>query len=283
MQHPQSTDRANDGFVLLTETVSKPLAATEGPAPTIDAPAVGEGPEHLLMLDDLFTELEPIRPEQVVLVLAGSAAVRLAGRAAFLGLMDAERATELGCDRDWQALMEAGVSAAQMAMLIRAEPWLPPVNQGLPFCHWLVSQAVLGPEQLEALHERSVELGWPIFQVALEQGLLDEARYVAQLARFADLEIADEPGDIVRSVLVGFPMGWVEHFDLVPLERVGGGFVIAVARPLPGVLLDRMAADLGGPVECQLAAPAAVSAWRRRWLRHWWRIHHPGRSALSDV
>jgi hypothetical protein len=81
-------------------------------------------------------------------------------------------------------------------------------------------------------------------------------------------------------VLVSFPVGWVEHFDMVPIERVDGRFVVAVARPLPTALLDRLAVDAGAEIELQLAPPAAVAAWQRRYLRHWWRVHRPG---LGDV
>ncbi len=292
MEHTPTTTTTSpgDGFVLLGEAVTEAAAQPPGAQPADPEEISGvvleddvQLPEHLLALDALFVELEPVRPEQIVLTLSGSAAARLASRAAFLGLLPPAEAAELAYERDWQALLRTGLTVAQLALLVRAEPWLPPVHHGLPFCRWLVSQAVLSEDQLERLHATSLERGWPIFQVALEEGLLEEERYVQQLARFADLEVAQPTRGIGRTVLVGFPVGWVEHFDLVPLEQTGTRFVVALSRPLPPVLLDRLAADAGAPVECRLTTPALVSQWRRRWLRAWWRIHHPGRVALSDI
>lgn len=286
---PTNTIPPGDGFVLLGDaaapSTAAPAPSTSEPEPDLEEfsePEI-EIPAHLLRLDELFSELEPIDPEQVVLTLAGSAASRLAGRAAFLGLIGSDVAAELALDRDWPALLEAGVSVPQLALLVRAEPWLPPVQHGHPFCRWLVSQAVLSEEQLASLVERSLELGWPLFQVALEQELLDEERYVDQLSRFSGLERAVAPRKVPRELLVGFPVGWIEHFDLVPLERDEEGLVVAVARPLPSVLLRRLEADAGCPVRCRLASPAAVSAWRRRWLRRWWRTHHPGKAGMAEA
>ena len=278
--------------MLLGESVGSLPAPAPAPAPApepetdalagpADAEDEIEVPEHVLQLHALFTELEPVEPEQIVLALAGSAASRLAGRAAFLGLMKPSVASDLTLERDWQALLRSSLSGPQLALLVRSEPWLPPTHGGEPFCGWLVSQAVITAQQLEALHNSSIEQGWPIFQVALEQGILDEQRYVGQLARFAGLELAAAPRGIARSSVVGFPLGWVEHFELVPLEREGGAWVIGVATPLPDELLYRLQADTGGVVECRLAAPAVIAAWRRRWLRHWWRLHFPGRTGLS--
>ncbi len=287
-QAPNKSPSTGDGFVLLGDVIqrrapdsSPPSSETALEFEEISEPEI-EVPAHLLQLDRLFTELEPIDHEQVVLTLAGSAASRLAGRAAFLGLISSEVAAELGLERDWQALLEAGLGAEQLALLVRAEPWLPPVHHGVSFCRWLVSQAVLSEEQLADLGERSLELGWPIFQVALEQELLDEERYVDQLSRFSGLERAEAPKGVSRDLLVSFPVGWVEHFDLVPLERGDEGLVIALARPLPTTLLEQLVADAGSPVVCRLACPADVAAWRRRWLRRWWRVHHPGKSGMAD-
>jgi len=70
-----------------------------------------------------------------------------------------------------------------------------------------------------------------------------------------------------RTILRSFPRGWVEHLELAPLRRYRGSMVVAVARPLPGRLLRQLQLKLAEPVDLQLASPAAVSAWRRRWLR----------------
>ena len=292
MQRPQDQKQtsATHGFVLL----ASPPEEGEG-SPQLPEPPRGEAeldeeiseldvevPEHILLMDALFTELEPVAPEQIVLTLTGSASARLAGRAAFLGMIPSETASSVAVERDWQALLSAGLSASQLALLVRAEPWLPPAHHGLPFCRWLVSQAVLTDDKLEALFEQSIQLGWPIFQVALEEGALDEATYVDQLARFCGLEQAEPPRGISRAVLVSFPVGWVEHFDLVPIERGEEGFVVASATGLPSALLARLLADTGCPVEVRIAAPAAVVAWRRRWLRHWWKVHHAGRGSLGE-
>jgi hypothetical protein len=279
-----------DGFVLLgdaPETAAEPPLRAEPEqrhSESEDDPSEldVEVPERVLLMDALFTELEPVDPEQIVLTLTGSASARLAGRAAFLGMIGADDAAGAAQERDWQALLVAGLSAGQLALLVRAEAWLPPVHHGLPFCQWLVSQAVLDQDRLDALFDRSIQLGWPIFQVALEDGALDEATYVDQLARFCGLEQAQPPRGIPRAVLVSFPVGWVEHFELVPLARGDAGFVVASATYLPTALVARLAADLGCPVEIQLAAPAAVATWRRRWLRHWWRMHHAGRGSMDQ-
>ena len=288
--------KASDGFVLLGEaqSIDEAPGPQPGSTPTAaapEAPVAGrpssldeepEIPEHLLQLDELFTELEPIEPEQIVLALAGSAASRLAGRAAFLGFLPTDLAADLALERDWQALLPAGLSAAQLALLVGAEPWLPPVHQGRSFCGWLVSQAVVTQPQLDALHTASMELGWPIFQVALEQGVLDERRYVEQLSRFCDLDLAAAPRGVDRALLVGFPLGWVEHFDLCPLGQGAAGLVVGLARPLPPALLGRLEADVGAAVECRLTSPAEIAAWRRRWLRHWWRLHQPDRGGEAQ-
>ncbi len=285
MIHGPTTNSFDDGFVLLGEAEvppQEPAVPTAAPADLelLSDPAFGdeeiEVPEHVLRLDLLFTELAPIAPEQIVLTLAGSAAARLAGRAAYLGMLPATLAAELAQERNWQALLDGGLSVAQLALLVQSEPWLPAVCHGTQFCRWLVSQAVVTQEQLEQLFERSIELGWPIFQVALEQEVLDERCYTEQLSAFSGLEMASAPVRIPRELLVRFPLGWVEHFDLVPLEFAGGAFEVAIARPLPKLLRERVSADAGAPVEFVLAPPAAVASWRRRWLRHWWKVHHPG-------
>ncbi len=289
---PNTDKRApgSHGFILLgdaavSEGSEQPSSSAElgGASENDEAlePEI-EVPQRVLELERLFTELEPVASEQVVLTLTGSAAARLAGRAAFLGMIGAEAAAAAAQERDWQALLGAGLSAAQLALLVRAEPWLPPSHHGVSFCRWLVSEGLLEQEQLDELFERSIQLGWPIFQVALEQEVLDEEAYIRHLARFTNHELAEAPGRLPRSLLVAFPMGWVEHFDLVPLERERGRVLIAAPKPLPKLLLDRLAADTGEPVEVRLAAPADVAAWRRRWLRHWWRVHHAGRQALAD-
>jgi hypothetical protein len=282
MEHPARPARdPRDGFVLLGAAPEPPPGSGIEPSAPEHEDSLEPGiPRSVLELDRLFTELEPVAPEQVVLTLTGSAAARLAGRAAFLGMLGADVAARVAVERDWQLLLSAGLSAAQLALLVRAEPWLPPVQHGALFCRWLVRRGLIQEEQLEALRERSVELGWPMFQVAIEQGLLDERGYIDELSRFTGLRIAKPRGAVSREVLVSFPVGWVEHFDMVPIERVDGRFVVAVARPLPTALLDRLAVDAGAEIELQLAPPAAVAAWQRRYLRHWWRVHRPG---LGDV
>jgi hypothetical protein len=286
----QKQTTGTHGFVLLADPPASGDGETQRVEPVRDLPELDEEiseldvevPLRVLLMDALFTELEPVAPEQIVLTLTGSASARLAGRAAFLGMIPSEVASVAALERDWQALLAAGLSASQLALLVRAEPWLPPTHHGLPFCRWLVSQAVISEDKLDALFERSIQLGWPIFQVALDDGALDEATYADQLARFCGLQQAQPPGGIPRAVLVSFPVGWVEHFDLVPLERGVDGFVVASATGLPTALVARLAADLGCPVEIRIAAPAAVASWRRRWLRHWWKVHHTGRGSLGE-
>ncbi len=227
-----------------------------------------------MALDALFTELEPISPEQVALTMAGNAAARIAGRAAFLGHMSADGAARSAAARDWQVFLVSELEPTKLAELVRAEPWLPPARHGLSFCTWLVGQGVLEQEQLDGLHARSLELGWPIFQVAMDEALIDEEHYVSELSRFFNLSLADPPLRIPRSLLVSFPVGWVEHFELVPLRLNEDSVEVAVASPLPASLLERLRHDAGRDVDQQLAAPAAVASWRRRWLRHWWKLHH---------
>jgi hypothetical protein len=289
MTQPQS-DRpqtTTDGFVLLgNDATDAQQVKPPSQSPQLDEEEVSDFdipvPERVLLLDALFTELEPASPEQVVLALSGSAAVRLAGRAGFLGMLRPEVASDVELERDWQRLLGTGMSAAQLALLIRAEPWLPPAHMGVPFSSWLVSQAVLSQDQLDELAARSIDVGWPIFQVALDDGALDERRYVEQLAAFSGLELAQSPAGLSRAVLVGFPLGWVEYFELVPIERVDGRFVVAVPTVLPDALVRCLEADLGCEVELRLAPPAAVSAWRRRWQRAWRQVHQVGSRGLGE-
>ncbi len=220
-----------------------------------------------MKLDRLFELMDPVEPEQVLLTLAGSTVSRLAGRAVFLGLCGeaaAEKASDTG---DWQVLLHEGMDAEGLAMLVQAEPWLPPVRQGRAFTDWLVDQGVLETHQLSQLHAASIRVGWPLFQVAMEEGSITEREYVEQLSRFCGLRAATPPRRMPRTILRSFPRGWVEHLELAPLRRYRGSMVVAVARPLPGRLLRQLQLKLAEPVDLQLASPAAVSAWRRRWLR----------------
>ncbi len=269
-----------EGFVLLgdveptvdEEGVESPQVVAEPTDPSLHDEL--EVPPHLLALDTFFTALEPIPAEQVVLTLTGQAAARLAGRAAYLGLMSPRVAARVAMARDWQTLLTSFLSPEQLALLVKAEPWLPPVRGEQRFCDWLVANDVLEREIVDALHLRSEELGWPIFQVAMDEQILDEARYVRELAQFYGLGLAKPAKRLSRSLLVRFPMGWVEHFDLVPLRHGDEGVQVAVTRALPDELMERLCQDAGGPVEQLLAIPASVASWRRRWLRNWWRLHN---------
>jgi hypothetical protein len=272
-----------DGFVLLgqADPPAPPERAEEVDSDAADAWSDDTAPEGLpaevLELGALLAALEPNRPEQVVLTLGGTVGGRLAARAAFLGMIAAPAAEAAAEERDWSVILELGLSASQLAVLVQAEPWLPPVRAGVPFYAWLVERGVLTASQAEELLDQSLQAGAPLFQVALEQGVLDEATYVAELAVFAGLELATAPAGVQRCSVVGFPFGWVEHFELVPLGETRGVQRVAFAAPLPDALLARLAADLGGPVQILLAAPSDVAAWRRRWLGRWWELHRPAR------
>lgn len=269
-----------DGFVMLGEAVregSGPAAADGISKEDPDAREPEPLPRAVVELEVFLASMEPIRPEQVVLALGGDACTRMAGRAAFLGLLPAARAAALASRGDWKGLLGSGLSAAQLEMLAGAETWLSPVRRGRAFCQWLVERGALEEASFEALCASSLQLGAPLLQVAVERGVLPEPRYLAELLRFSGLRRARAPRGFARSLLVSFPVGWVEHFDLVPLRRRAGACTVAVTRPLPASLLQRLVADTQGPVEPCLAAPSAVAAWRRGWLRRWWQLHYPGR------
>jgi len=241
--------------------------AVEPAKPTQDP--LQEHPESPLLWD----LLAPARPEDLRPLLVGEGLERLVARAGFLALLDGDGSKRALASGQWQELLHLGLGSEALATVLRCDLWFPH-TQGERDLHDLVlARGLVRWRELGEVREAAREAEQPFWQVALREGLLLDGDYLAALAELHDLPVHSSPIRFAKTVLEALRPGWVRHFPLVPLRRTRAGSVLAVGRPLPAALLERITSELEHPVTQELCAPALLDAWREAWLERWLDLH----------
>ena len=199
-------------------------------------------------------------------------AVKMLNRAALLGYIP-EEAVWSSDGAWWEVLISRGASPSDVADLAKLDAWFPPEHDEQEFNEFVLGERLLRFRDFGGIEDLSEEKRLSFWQAAIDGEFLTEQQFTEAVLRFADPPLATAPTRVAKTVLDSFPIGWVQHFDVVPLGRRSGAQLVAVYRFLSNDLLALLAEAVGRDIQQQLANPADIGEWKDNWL-HRWEDHH---------
>lgn len=113
----------------------------------------------------------------------------------------------------------------------------------------LIEQGAISEEQLNKGLERQKKEKAKIGQILVEMGVLDEALLLNTLAAqlnvpFIELKFFEIKADVVREL----PENMARRFKAAPIDKVGGGYMVAMTDPADLIAFDEMSRKLKGSV-----------------------------------